>query len=586
MATALKHKLSYHRRLFLLLLVFSWTLVGCFILFQYGREKHFKAERLDAQLQLFNLRMLDAVNAGAPPDAFIARSGAPCEGVRVTLIDPAGHVVFDNSLDTLPGANHLDRPEVAEALARGTGYTIRRHSESTDRNYFYSAMRGDRYIVRSAVPYSVPLGEILAADREFLWFMLGVTLLMSVAGYFATRRLGQNITRLNEFAERAERGERIDDLPAFPHDELGEISSHIIRLYARLQKTTADRDREHALALHEEQEKIRIKKQLTNNINHELKTPVAAIQGYLETLLANPSLDAQRRTDFLEKSAAQTERLRRLLADISTITRMDEASQLIQKERVVLNDLIAEVTADMELKPADQRLRMNIDFPQQVEIVGSPSLLASIFRNLADNAAAYSGGRDIFIRLAFRHPRRVHGLVRRQRHRHRRGAPAAHLRTLLPHRQGPIAQTGRHGTGAGDRQKRRCDPRRHDHGPRTRTRRAGVRLHIEETQLTNSSYTTTRPAAFAAFGCGYESEPPLTPRRGGELRRKNTRLDCCGGPAIRKRLRSSVACSCRTRPDRRPDRFFTAPRYFFTPPQRPCNAFVTSVSDLCNGKEP
>ena len=582
MATALKHKLSYHRRLFLLLLVFSWTLVGCFILFQYGREKHFKAERLDAQLQLFNLRMLDAVNAGAPPDAFIARSGAPCEGVRVTLIDPAGHVVFDNSLDTLPGANHLDRPEVAEALARGTGYTIRRHSESTDRNYFYSAMRGDRYIVRSAVPYSVPLGEILAADREFLWFMLGVTLLMSVAGYFATRRLGQNITRLNEFAERAERGERIDDLPAFPHDELGEISSHIIRLYARLQKTTADRDREHALALHEEQEKIRIKKQLTNNINHELKTPVAAIQGYLETLLANPSLDAQRRTDFLKKSAAQTERLRRLLADISTITRMDEASQLIQKERVVLNDLIAEVTADMELKPADQRLRVNIDFPQQVEIVGSPSLLASIFRNLADNAAAYSGGRDIFIRLLSDTP----GLVRRQRHRHRRGAPAAHLRTLLPHRQGPIAQTGRHGTGAGDRQKRRCDPRRHDHGPRTRTRRAGVRLHIEETQLTNSSYTTTRPAAFAAFGCDYESEPPLTPRLGGELRRKNTRLDCCGGPAIRKRLRSSVACSCRTRPDRRPDRFFTAPRYFFTPPQRPCNAFVTSVSDLCNGKEP
>ena len=78
---------------------------------------------------------------------------------------------------------------------------------------------------------------------------------------------------------------------------------------------------------------------------------------------------------------------------------MDEASQLIQKERVVLNDLIAEVTADMELKPADQRLRVNIDFPQQVEIVGSPSLLASIFRNLADNASAYSGGRDIFIRL-------------------------------------------------------------------------------------------------------------------------------------------------------------------------------------------
>ena len=399
MATALKHKLSYHRRLFLLLLVFSWTLVGCFILFQYGREKHFKAERLDAQLQLFNLRMLDAVNAGAPPDAFIARSGAPCEGVRVTLIDPAGHVVFDNSLDTLPGANHLDRPEVAEALARGTGYTIRRHSESTDRNYFYSAMRGDRYIVRSAVPYSVPLGEILAADREFLWFMLGVTLLMSVAAYFATRRLGHNITRLRDFAQRAERGERIDEQAVFPHDELGDISSHIIRLYARLQRTTADRDREHALALHEQQEKIRIKKQLTNNINHELKTPVAAIQGYLETLLDNPGLGAEKRTAFLEKSCAQVARLRSLLADISTVTRMDEASQLILRERVVLNDIVDEIRADMQLRPEGQRLRVNCDFPYPLEMEGSPSLLGSVFRNLADNAAAYSGGRDIFIRL-------------------------------------------------------------------------------------------------------------------------------------------------------------------------------------------
>ena len=399
MATALRSKLSYHRRLFLLLLAFSWTLVACFILFQYGREKHFKAERLNGELQLFNMRLLDALDEGHSPERFIATHDEPFEELRVTLIDHTGKVLFDNSLDSLPTSNHLDRPEVVDALAHGTGYIIRRHSASTQRNYFYSAMLGDSCIIRTAVPYSVSLSEVLAADREFLWFMLGITLLMSVAGYFATRRLGHNISRLNDFAEQAERGERIDDLEPFPHDELGEISNHIIQLYARLQRTTADRDREHALALHEEQEKIRIKKQLTNNINHELKTPVAAIQGYLETLLANPQIDERRRREFLEKSAAQTERLRRLLADVSTITRMDEASQLIQKEPVVLNDLIDEVTDEMALKPADQRLRVNVDFPKRVEIQGNPALLGSIFRNLADNAAAYSGGRDIYIRL-------------------------------------------------------------------------------------------------------------------------------------------------------------------------------------------
>ena len=399
MATALKHKLSYHRRLFLLLLVFSWTLVGCFILFQYGREKHFKAERLDARLQLFNLRLLDALGEGTAPGAFLTGHPLPYGDLRVTVIDDDGRVLFDNSADSLPAANHLGRPEVTEAIAHGTGYTIHRHSESTDQYYFYSAMKGDGIIVRSAVPYSVSLREVLAADWEFLWFMLGVTLLMSVAAYFATRRLGHNITRLRDFAQRAERGERIDEQAVFPHDELGDISSHIIRLYARLQRTTADRDREHALALHEQQEKIRIKKQLTNNINHELKTPVAAIQGYLETLLDNPGLGAEKRTAFLEKSCAQVARLRSLLADISTVTRMDEASQLIRKERVVLNDIVDEIRADMQLRPEGQRLRVNCDFPYPLEMEGSPSLLGSVFRNLADNAAAYSGGRDIFIRL-------------------------------------------------------------------------------------------------------------------------------------------------------------------------------------------
>ena len=399
MATVSKCRLSYHRRLFLLLLGISWVLVGCFVAYQYGREKYFKIERLDARLQLLNLRLLDELAAGVRPDSLMAGNAGRFPGLRLTILDHKGRVHYDSRSDTTRLANHLNRPEVRAALINGSGYTLERLSESTHGHYFYSAMRGDSLIVRSALPYNLELSEVLAADRGFLWFMLGVTLLMSVAGYFATRRLGHNIVRLRDFAERAERGEVIAESEPFPHDELGDISNNIIRLYAQLQKATAERDRQHELMLHEEQEKIRIKKQLTNNINHELKTPVAAIQGYLETLLANPCLTAEKRTAFLEKSCAQVERLRHLLSDVSTITRMDEGRELIGKEPVVLNDLIDEVRADMELRPEGQRLRVNCDFRGPVEVEGNPSLLSSVFRNLADNAAAYSGGRDIFIRL-------------------------------------------------------------------------------------------------------------------------------------------------------------------------------------------
>ncbi len=391
----------YHRRLFLLLLGFSWTLTACFLLFQYNREKQFKIERLDDELQMVNLKLLNALDEEISPTQprIDSKTLHALEDLRITILNRTGEVLFDSSLDTLPTTNHLSRPEVSAALSRGHGYTLRRHSESTGGSYFYSARADSRYIVRTAVPYALPLDEMLAADRGFLYFMLCATLLMSIAAYFATRRLGHTITRLNAFAKRAERGERIDDEAPFPHDELGEISNHIVRLYATLQRTAADRDRQHAAALHEEQEKIRIKRQLTNNINHELKTPVAVIHGYLETLRRNPGLDAARREEFIAKSCAQSERLGHLLQDVLTITRMDEGREQIRRERVVLNDLVAEVASEMELRPADQRLRLHVSLPEELAVEGSPSLLASIFRNLADNAAAYSGGRDIYIEL-------------------------------------------------------------------------------------------------------------------------------------------------------------------------------------------
>ena len=280
MAMDLRNKLSYHHRLFLLLLVFSWVLMACFVTFQYIREKQYKAEKLNSSLQLINKRIVDAMTDNISPELVIPENSVPYKDLRISVIDKDGHLIYDNNLDTLPETNHLTRPEIKDAIKYGMGYTVRRHSSSTDNNYFYSAMKDGNVIVRTAVPYSVSLQEILEADNGFLWFMLAVTSILSLMGYFATRKLGQSIQRLNSFAKDAEKGERILPDESFPHDELGEISHHIIRLYSKLQKTTEDLHKEHERSLHEEQEKIRIKKQLTNNINHELKTPVASIKAF------------------------------------------------------------------------------------------------------------------------------------------------------------------------------------------------------------------------------------------------------------------------------------------------------------------
>ena len=261
-----------------MLLAFSWAIILCSIGFQYIREKQYKSEFLSAQLQLYNINLLKSIEDEVPLKEYMAEHEPPFEELRVSIITPNGTVIYDNMIPIDSLDNHGQRPEVADAMKKGSGYHIARQSASDGREYFYSATHGNGIIVRTAIPYSATLHKLLEADRTFISVMISISLLMSILAYFATRRLGKNIERLNRFAEKAEKGESFDEGEMFPNDELGSISNHIVQLYAQWQQTIKDRDMAHQAAMREEQEKIRIKRQLTNNINHELKTPVASIQ--------------------------------------------------------------------------------------------------------------------------------------------------------------------------------------------------------------------------------------------------------------------------------------------------------------------
>ena len=392
-------KLSYHKRLFIMLLAFSWTIILCFVSFQYMREKQYRSEFIDAQLQLYNVHLIAAIDEGLPYEDYIATKEQPFDDLRVTVISHSGDVLFDNmiSIDSLD--NHSLRPEVASAMKKGSGYLIGRQSASDGREYFYSATKGERCVVRTAIPYSASLQELLRADWTFLSIMIAMSFIMGVLGYYATKRLGNNIERLNRFAAKAEKGESFDEAESFPNDELGSISNHIVKLYAQLQKTIKDRDVAHEATMREEQEKIRIKQQLTNNINHELKTPVASIQVCLETLLSGINLSEEKKQELIERCYANNERLRRLLEDVSLITRMESGSQLIGKESVTINSIIDEVADELEMMPENERLNLHTDFNEVVVVEGNLSLIGSIFRNLTENAIAYSGGKNIYISL-------------------------------------------------------------------------------------------------------------------------------------------------------------------------------------------
>lgn len=142
-----------------------------------------------------------------------------------------------------------------------------------------------------------------------------------------------------------------------------------------------------------------LKRHLTQNISHELKTPVSSIMGYMESILENPDLDPGRQKFFVERSFMQAKRLTALLQDISTLNKIDEGKRLFQKEPCDLAQVINDVLFDVHLQIEQKKCVILRNFNASMPLQGNRSLLYSIFRNLTDNALTY-GGEHIVIDIS------------------------------------------------------------------------------------------------------------------------------------------------------------------------------------------
>lgn len=491
--------LTFSRKLFLSVITLFVAFAACFMLFQYQREKSYKTELLNTQLQNYNEQLYSYMADAGSLDSlknYIMTHMIP--NLRVTIITPEGKVIFDSTDKNLDEfQNHSSRKEVQDALMYGSGYAINRFSESIDgEEFFYSAkyFPKHRIILRSALPYNLSLTEHLEADMGYVWFTILICIVLMVIFYRFTYKLGKSITNLQQFALKADKNEPIDMdiLRTFPKNELGEISQHIITIYKRLHRAKealyiereklishlqssheglgvftkerkeilvnslftqyinniSDRNlsstneiftipelkpiieflnknegnyskEEKRTALHlnknartftieciifqdlsfeisinditQEEEQARLKRQLTQNIAHELKTPVSSIQGYLETILSNPNIPKETVKTFLERSYAQSNRLTTLLRDISVLTRMDEAPEMMEREAVNLSLVVENIINEVNLGLEEKHIKVINLMPQALMINGNHSLLYSIFRNLMDNAIAYAG---------------------------------------------------------------------------------------------------------------------------------------------------------------------------------------------------
>ena len=488
-----RHRIPFSQRLFWSVFFMFLGFTVCFLLFQYQREREFAQEKLNNVLSNYNYQLFRKCQQSTDINQTVISfmDDIPQKDLRVTIIDPSGDVLFDNS-GTDEFNNHNDRSEVRKARLYNEGFAIR-SSESTGKRYFYSASNIGGYIYRSALPYDPYVRGILTVNKDFIYFMALMTLIFFFVLSRFTFSIGKTISKLRDFALNVEK----DRMPAvdyvFPNDELGDISQNIVTLYHRQQKAknelsmereklikhfqyskegfamftsegreilsnilfiqfinvisdtqihqvedvtdiaelepirtflnknirnlnrkkkvlresvTIDKngkifliecilflDNSYEISINDisrQEEESRMKRQLTQNVSHELKTPVSSIQGYLETILSNPDLSPDKRQFFLERCYSQSTRLTGLLRDISVLNRLDEASEMFDLTEVNITKLIAEIQKECS-QDMEENITSEIILPGDPTVFGNNSLLYSIFRNLYDNAIAYAG---------------------------------------------------------------------------------------------------------------------------------------------------------------------------------------------------
>ena len=134
-----------------------------------------------------------------------------------------------------------------------------------------------------------------------------------------------------------------------------------------------------------------MRQQMTSNIAHELKTPIASVRGYLETLMVNTDLPEDKKLYFLDKALAQSTRLTDLISDIVTLNKLDEAGSSYSFEEVDVDEIVHEVRDNLLTTINKRKIKVEIDINPGTVIRANRSLIVSVFQNLMENAIAYAG---------------------------------------------------------------------------------------------------------------------------------------------------------------------------------------------------
>jgi signal transduction histidine kinase len=256
--------------------------------------------------------------------------------------------------------------------------------------YLYVVLAGERpagLIGALASSDIVPRAAAVAGLSVLLALIAGLALFAVM-----TRRLERLAGAMDEFQRRdfSVRPEALSVARARDGDEIDRLTSTFREMALRI-----------AGQLQRLRQNDQLRRELVANVSHDLKTPIATLQGYVDTLLLkDAALSSEQRQSYLSIASRSCERLGKLVGDLIELAKLEAKEIALAREAFSIGELIQDVLQKFQLNADQKQVRLELDFPERLPYVsGDIGLIERVLENLIGNALAYTstGG---FVRLS------------------------------------------------------------------------------------------------------------------------------------------------------------------------------------------
>ena len=304
-----------------------------------------------------------------------------------------GREVQADSVEMGPVRRFLNETESELILGQDPRNPNRRKPISVAKLDIGRVQTGYVYIILGGEQYDSALSMLensyfLQTSLKIFGIILLVTAIVGVILFgFLTRRL----RRMAEIIEKFDRGDLDQRVPRRSNDEIGRLAQSFNSMADTLQENVKELKKTDQL-----------RRDLIANVSHDLRSPLASMQGYLETILLKGSeLSKEKREKYFDIILKNTVGLRKLVDELFALSKLDTRQVEPNLESFSISDLVQDVAMKFEPKAEDKNIDIKPECPDGMPMVkGDIAMIERVLSNLMENAIQYSEeGGDIEIEL-------------------------------------------------------------------------------------------------------------------------------------------------------------------------------------------